>query len=250
MSPRPIPVFVGPSLTPADRVLKRFEWRPPASAGDLLALLDDPPDVVCLIDGYFDRCAAPWHKEILLLMEAGTRVFGASSMGALRAAELAQFGMIGVGAIYAAYRKGRLTGDDEVALIHATERLDWTPLTVPMIEVRATLARACRERRIDVPTAKAIRALAHDLHYEDRDWPALEQACVTAGLIDANRFRRLAASHVQLKRLDALLCLEYAVRDLPGNPSPVSVPRTWFIRSLAQQLGMALEPSTAPDRAH
>ena len=48
-------------------------------------------------------------------MAAGTQVFGAASMGALRAAELAPFGMIGVGAIFAAYRDGRLTGDDEVA---------------------------------------------------------------------------------------------------------------------------------------
>ena len=32
--------------------------------------------------------------------------------------------MIGVGAIFRAYRDGRLEGDDEVALLHATE--GWT----------------------------------------------------------------------------------------------------------------------------
>ena len=244
-----MPVFAGPSLPPGNRVIEGFDWRPPAAAGDLLALLDDPPRVLCLIDGYFDRCAAPWHKEILLLMEAGTRVFGAASMGALRAAELAPFGMSGVGTIYTAYRNGMLTGDDEVALIHATEQLSWAPLTVPMVEVRATLAQACRDGLLDVQAARRIRAVAHDVHYADRDWPALEQACVSARLIDRTQFGHLAANHVQLKRFDALRCLEAAVRAGAEDRTPVAVPRTWFIRSLAQQLEVALEPPTAPGRA-
>jgi len=39
-------------------------------------------------------------------MSRGVHVFGASSMGALRAAELAAFGMVGFGRIYDLFRTG------------------------------------------------------------------------------------------------------------------------------------------------
>ena len=58
---------------------------------------------IAIIDGYFERMAAVWHKEILVALEKGIAVWGAASMGALRAAELAPFGMVGVGAIYQAF---------------------------------------------------------------------------------------------------------------------------------------------------
>ena len=46
---------------------------------------------------------------------------GASSMGALRAAELSQFGMVGIGEVYQAFKLGRLEDDDEVAIVHGPE---------------------------------------------------------------------------------------------------------------------------------
>ena len=80
-----------------------------------------------LIDGLFDASPAVRHKELLQLMARGVPVIGAASMGALRAAELAPFGMIGVGRIFTAYAAGALVGDDEVALLHGPEELGWTP---------------------------------------------------------------------------------------------------------------------------
>src|SRR5688572_32760283 len=56
------------------------------------------------------------------LFRSGVRVFGAASMGALRAAELQPFGMIGVGQVFQAYRRGHLTDDDEVAVAHGPAR--------------------------------------------------------------------------------------------------------------------------------
>lgn len=244
----PIPVFAGPSLTADDRRRAGFDWRPPAAAGDLIALLDEPPPSLCLIDGYFDRCAAPWHKEILLLMAAGTRVLGAASMGALRAAELERFGMTGIGAIFRAYREGRLTGDDEVALVHAPERLRWTPLSVPMVEVRATLVRACREGLVDPPTARRIRDAVHAIHFDSRDWPAMEQRCEATGVAGGGLLRRLAKMHVPLKRLDALQCLDAALRGERTTRPAAVVPVTHFIAELARQRGVDLRPPRAPPR--
>ena len=64
------------------------------------------PRAVGIIDGYFQQVPSVWHKEILWAMAQGVHVFGSASMGALRAAELAPFGMRGVGLIFEAYRDG------------------------------------------------------------------------------------------------------------------------------------------------
>ena len=245
MTGHKIPVFVGPSLDRGDRQGDEFDWRPPAQAGDLLALIERPPPRVCLIDGLFDRCAAPWHKEILLLMAAGTQVLGAASMGALRACELDRFGMVGVGVIYQAYRGGRLVGDDEVALVHATARLGWAPLSVPMVEMRATLVRGCRAGLLSPRLARRLRQHLHAIHYEERDWPAMEDRCLDLGLGDRASFRAIAAGHVRLKRSDALSCLRVARSAEIARPAAVPPPPTVFIRRLAREIGV--EP--ALDRA-
>jgi hypothetical protein len=240
MSEAPILVFAGPSLPSQHRPPGPCEWRGPAAAGDLLALADRPPAVLCLIDGLFGACPAPWHKELLLLMALGTRLFGAASMGALRAAELDRFGMVGVGAIYRAYRDGRLTGDDEVALAHAGAELGWTPFTVPMVEVRATLAAACRSGLIAPSLARRIRARVHDVHFEARDWPAMADACARDGIADAATVRRLAGLHVPLKRLDALACLAAARTDASAKDEMAPPPATCFLRALAREAGCEL----------
>jgi len=82
------------------------DYRPPARRGDVLAAARDGADIICLIDGVFFQDSSVAHKEILEALQMGVRVIGASSMGALRAAEMDVYGMEGVGEIYRAYRSG------------------------------------------------------------------------------------------------------------------------------------------------
>ena len=115
-----IVVFAGPTLPAADihAALDGIPHgvRPPVAQGDVTRAVLDGAAVIGIIDGFFDRVPAVWHKEILWAMSSGVHVYGAASMGALRAAELHQFGMVGVGAVFAGFRDGVLTGDDEVAV--------------------------------------------------------------------------------------------------------------------------------------
>jgi hypothetical protein len=82
-------VFLGPSLPLEDaRKILDAIYLPPAKQADLIsAAINHEPDAIALIDGTFHQSLSVWHKEILFALQRGIRVFGASSMGALRAAE-------------------------------------------------------------------------------------------------------------------------------------------------------------------
>lgn len=225
-------VFAGPSVPIGSRGRwSGIDWRPPAEGGDFIRLGHGHRRVV-LIDGYFEHRAAPFHKEILAAIDRGVEVYGASSMGALRAAELWRQGMIGVGRIFEAYRRGMLMGDDEVALVHAPETLGWAPLSIPMVELRASLLRAVRSGLVSPVAARTLRGAAHAIHFEDRDWPRLSNAWIAAGASRAvaDAIERL---HVPLKAMDAAQCIARALADPPNaRPKGWTFPETLFFQRL------------------
>lgn len=63
--------------------------------GDITRAASERPAVIGVIDGVFEVVPTVWHKEILWVMARGVPVYGAASIGAQRAAELAPFGMRG-----------------------------------------------------------------------------------------------------------------------------------------------------------
>ena len=141
-------VFLGPSLDRlAAAALLPADYRPPAARGDLSRAVREGARVIGLIDGVFFQESSVGHREILAALSAGVRVVGASSMGALRAAELHTLGMEGVGEVYRMYRDGILVSDDEVALAFDPETC--IALSEPLENIRATLARAEEERMLE-----------------------------------------------------------------------------------------------------
>ena len=150
-------VFVGPTLPP---VQARYEleatYRPPVAQGDVYRATQSQPDAIVLIDGEFDHVPAVWHKEILWAMTQGIHVYGASSMGALRAAELCGLGMEGVGKIFEAYRDGTLEDDDEVAVAHRPMAVNYQPTSEAMVNIRYTLDKARRDSIISEHTRAAF----------------------------------------------------------------------------------------------
>lgn len=227
-------VFAGPSLPKQlRRRWSHIDWRAPAVAGDLLALVEEAPAKVLLIDGLFDEVAAVMHKEALALMAAGTRLYGASSMGALRAAELAAFGMVPLGHIAAAYCSGLLTGDDEVALVHGNARIGWKAVSVPMVEVRATLVAAVRDGLLEPALARRLRTAFHDIHYVDREWTIMARVAepIAPGITAV-----LEQRHRRLKEEDAVVAVEAALADRKGHAPPPPLPETLFFQRLREGL--------------
>ncbi len=197
-------IFVGPSLYGAAmRVPPGIEIRPPAAKGDVYRAVEEGADVIGLVDGYFESTAAVWHKEILHALSRGVRMFGAASIGALRAAECAAFGMIGVGAIYQAYADGSLEDDAEVALLHAPRELDYAPLSEPMVNVRATLDHLRRVDLVDDRQFRVLTEAASSIFYKERTWKAILAAAMLSPDELARVGKAVRECRVDQKMIDA-----------------------------------------------
>jgi hypothetical protein len=205
-------VFVGPTISRTEAAEELAAvYRPPATMGDVLRAALEEPLAIGLIDGYFEHTPAVWHKEILFAMARGIHVFGAASMGALRAAELAPFGMEGVGAIYDAYAKQELDGDDEVAVAHAMADDSFRSLSEALVNIRATVNAAESAGVVSTETARRLVALAKGMFYPDRAYPALLSRAAAVGVPEPEvvAFRDfLRRGQINQKRLDAMAMLQ------------------------------------------
>src|SRR3990167_3268562 len=232
-------VFLGPTLsvTAAKEILPTAQYCPPIQCGDLLRLLPLHPAFIAIIDGTFAGNAAVWHKEILLCLEKGITVYGASSMGALRAAELTDYGMIGIGEIYHAYRDGKLNDDDEVALLH-TPGPDYIALTEPMVNIRATLQRAAALDVCSLGQAKRLDQLAKQLFYQQRTWENIMILAANDN-IDTHMFSQWLRKNgsVDKKREDTIALLQHIhTVNCHQVRSTFSVPRTVYVRAMLRDL--------------
>jgi hypothetical protein len=169
-----IAIFLGPTLPVQEaQSLLDASFHPPIKRGDIEALLKEPPRIIGIIDGEFSQNFSVSPKELLTVLESGITVFGASSMGALRAAELYPFGMIGVGKIFQLYKAGRIDADDEVAMIYAEE--EQRPLSVPLVNIRFALQAAAKEGIITIREKQHLLRAMQVTYFPKRCYPLLLQ---------------------------------------------------------------------------
>lgn len=220
-------VYLGPTMPVADAqtILPEATYLPPAAQSDILSIVDQQhPDAVVLIDGVFTQALSVWHKEILYALERGVAVYGSSSMGALRVAETAAFGAVGVGRIFDGYRSGELTDDDEVAVVHATAEWGYRSLSDAMVNIRASLGAARETGIIDDATHDRLVTLGKDRFYPERSFPQLLDDATAEGIapevVSALR-EFLRHSAIDQKREDAIELLSH-LRDHGVTPPPAT----------------------------
>jgi hypothetical protein len=219
-------VFHGPTIgaTAVRGILPNARLHPPVRHGDLLRLAAVPGDVVVIIDGLFHHVASVRHKEILELMGNGVAVVGASSMGALRAAELYPYGMVGIGEIYQAYRDGLIEADDEVTVVH-TSNGD-AQVSEALVDIRGKVRRATVSGLLSEEHAESVMAYACRLHYTERSWTALRRAVIheqpeLASVVDqlSGRQRNCGSVSENRKYADAVAALRHVA---DGEVTPPS----------------------------
>ena len=209
----PLIAFVGPSIprAEADRLCPGLDLRGPARREDLYRARESGAWGFLLIDGVFMQEDAVSPREVVDVLEDGAFVLGASSMGALRAADCWPAGARGIGLIYRLYRRGVLESDEEVAVAVSADGAD-AAVSVPLVNVRYAVSRAVRRRLIDRAGARAIVDAAAAIYYPERTWrevwrrvgPASDEVRDFCGGLDLKREdARRALIHARELRDDA-----------------------------------------------
>ena len=237
-------VFAGPSLPVSEReAVDGVCWRPPARHGDVYRAARERPAAIGLIDAVFETVLTVWHKEILWALASGVPVWGAASMGALRAVELGRFGMRGVGVVFELYRDGVLRDDGDVAVLHAPEELGFRPLTEALVDARATLLAAAEQGLLLREQADALIREASGIFFKDRTWDAI---LARAAPDVAQRLRPwLPTGRIEQKRRDARAMLA-AMRERPAAPPEAAEAWTFAATGIWQRARRRMEAEHMP----
>jgi hypothetical protein len=201
-------IFLGPTLAALPGRARAqcraggFQIRRPVRRGDVEQLLASRrrPGLIVIVDGVFHDTLAVGHAEILEALRRGWQVWGLSSMGAIRAREMAHLGMRGFGAVYQQFVAEGDFRDDEVALLHEPTA-PYRPVSEPLVHLRAAAMYLARHGVVTDEGARAaiddlktrwygertIRRLAHMLRPLARGSAALDRE-----LKDFDRFRTKA----------------------------------------------------------
>jgi hypothetical protein len=170
-----IKVYAGLSAQKSDvqSVLPDAHVAPPVQRGDILSDIEDGVNSILILDGLFHQALSVSPSEIMDALRRGIRVFGASSMGALRAAELEAYGMVGVGEIFERIRNDGAFRDDFLGQVFIDGWPQIREASVTYVEFEINLKLLLRRRRISRATYERLSALYAELHYAERNLPAL-----------------------------------------------------------------------------
>jgi len=215
-------VFLGPSATREDvaAILPTAILANPIARGDLYRAREQGGNLFLIVDGMFMHQLAVSPREIIDVIRDGAAVYGASSMGALRAAECWPVGMRGVGLIARLYRRGLLQSDDDVAVATDVTR-GYAATSVALVNVRYAVSRVKRQAGIGRQAADAIVGAARRLYFPERQWRVILR---DAGVDEAMRLEGLL-SQFDLKRSDALRAAS-AVAQAIAAPATVTCRRS------------------------
>jgi hypothetical protein len=214
LSSAPIIIFAGPSIkTIPEQYYSNMLIYPPIKAGDLEPLLKLTPGICVIIDGLFGKNRAIAPFECIDLINLGWRLIGASSIGALRAADLYTMGMIGIGEIYNMYRLGTCTSDADVAVVYDTSGTHTKELTISIVHIMSLLQWLEDSALIDqiksrklLHKARQIIWFERTLEYLLNEWTVILDSDINL----VNKIRIMfEAQTLDPKKLDALEVFKY-----------------------------------------
>ena len=168
-----IKIYTGLSLNQSSgkEVLPIADWQKPVCRGDLLKDIQEGYQIIGLIDGEFSQNLAVSPSEIMDALRCGLTVFGSSSMGALRAAELDDYGMIGVGEIYKFIKKAEPFKDDYLGQIFYEGS---QVVIMPFIDFFFATKNLVNRQKLNKKIADQLIDLYASLHFSERNFLSLK----------------------------------------------------------------------------
>jgi hypothetical protein len=148
-------------------------YAPPIQRGDIIADIRNGVNSILILDGLFHQALSVSPSEIMDALRRGIRVFGASSMGALRAAELESYGMVGIGEIFDHIRIADAFRDDFLGQVFVAGWPQILEASVTYVEFEINLKSLLSRRRISRTSYDCLCTLYAELHYAERNLKTL-----------------------------------------------------------------------------
>lgn len=201
-------VYTGLTLSEKDvlKIIPGARVRPPIARGDLYTDRIIGNSLFVIIDGVFQQRESVSPREVIDVATSGAIVVGASSMGALRAAECWPAGVRGIGSIYRLFRRGVLDSDDEVVV--AFDPHGRIKPSLALIDVRYSVSRLQKQGELKSNDGAAIIEAAKNIFFMERSWRSILDK---ARISDREQMEK-ALSKYALKRKDAFRALHIVGR--------------------------------------
>lgn len=221
-------LFAGPTLYRARAMgpldLRQVTVLPPAIRGAVERVVRQRPGrpgTLALVDGTFHLgTLAVGHAELRRALEAGWQVWGLSSMGAIRARELASLGMRGYGEVFTQFCGPGDFTDDEVALLHEPAP-PYRELSEPLCHLRVGLQDLERSGALKTADCAQILEELTALWFGDRTLRFALDRLAAVGVPAVVRDEWLRGfDRYRVKSVDLLRFL----RDRPFAPTPLAQP--------------------------
>jgi len=204
-----IVIFTGPSLHPAQALkILKAEYYPPVKRGDITTAIHNGAEIIGIIDGVFHQEPAVSHREILDALNKNVIIVGGASMGALRASELDELGMIGVGYVYNQYKSGSIESDDDVAVVFNPENMQ--QLSEAFISMKYNLEKALKQGIITKNEFNEIIIQLKSTYYPKRNYNIIFNVLNENHSNNLKKF--LDENKVDVKTKDAIAVLKYIKR--------------------------------------
>lgn len=174
-------MFLGLSLGAAEvRDILDADYRGPIVRGDLDAI--GPWQQVVIIDGILDADQRLGIPEVVEALDRGVSIYGASSMGALLAAQLGHAGIKGRGQVFETLRALRQQSEhldlqELIMALYTSERFE--QLTVPLIEPIVY----CRKLGFSIEQLKKIAHAFCEIPLDARSWNNIKAVAENEGVI-------------------------------------------------------------------
>ena len=211
-------IFAGPSIS-AKTIHNHIDAvvLPPPSQGELYSAVEKyRPQVVGIIDTAFPRSA--WTSEVFYVLRSGVATYGAAAQGALRAAELSDFGMHGVGVIYETYKSGEISADDAILCRYHQTAEGFTRLSEPLVNIKATLDAAYGAGKISEAVFHALADRATHLNWQERNWDTVLDSNIFKDDQELTRTSRfLLENQIDRQKEDALAMINAINADHSRN---------------------------------
>lgn len=177
-------LFVGPTAFGLEQAIKAQPdvlVHPPVKRGDIDRLVSSTTSGnIAIVDGTFHSFPSVGHIEIRKAMKVGWRVWGLSSMGAIRASEMRHMGVNGYGTVYEHYSSDPEFDDDEVTLLHE-DGAPFRALSEPLIHIRGFVGDLVAKKNISETSAHEIIKTLKERWYAERTLHKLKKLLIDIG---------------------------------------------------------------------